>query len=120
MQAHALAQAQAQAQAQVEAAEPAPSASSLATSPFNIAIFPCPFEADGAAITFARRAIVVRRDGGDELETGRNLGAFVESVYLPCACGEVEGAIAFASSPCAATPHSASRERTRRLRRRGR
>ncbi len=58
------------------------------------------FEADGAAITFARRAVVVRRDGGDELETARNLGAFVGSVYLPCVCGEVEGAIAANPSRC--------------------
>lgn len=38
---------------------------------------------------FSSRALVVRLPNGDELETRRNLRAFVESVYLPCRCGEV-------------------------------
>jgi hypothetical protein len=38
---------------------------------------------------FSGRSLVIRLPNGDELETRRNLRAFVESVYLPCRCGEV-------------------------------
>jgi hypothetical protein len=38
---------------------------------------------------FSARSLVIRLPNGDELETRRNLRAFVESVYLPCRCGEV-------------------------------
>lgn len=46
-------------------------------------------EADGLAVTFRKRALVVHLPDGDELESRRNLSAFVGSVYLPCRCGEV-------------------------------
>ncbi len=35
------------------------------------------------------RTLVVRLENGEELESRRNLSAFVGSVYLPCRCGEV-------------------------------
>lgn len=38
---------------------------------------------------FLARSLVIRLPNGDELETRRDLGAFVGSVYLPCRCGEV-------------------------------
>jgi hypothetical protein len=41
------------------------------------------------ALRFSPRSLVIRLPNGDELETRRNLRAFVESVYLPCRCGEV-------------------------------
>lgn len=45
---------------------------------------------DGALeARFSARSLVLRLPDGDELETRRNLRAFVESVYLPCRCGEV-------------------------------
>ncbi|MDI1447493.1 hypothetical protein [Polyangium sp. 6x1] len=46
-------------------------------------------EADGLGITFRKRALVVHLPDGEELESRRNLSAFVGSVYLPCRCGEV-------------------------------
>ena len=75
------------------------------------------FEAEGVSITFTRRAIVVRREGSDELETARNLGAFVGSVYLPCVCGEVEGAITTAEVPCPAPVRARSASHATRRRR---
>jgi hypothetical protein len=41
-------------------------------------------------IAFRKRSIVVKLPSGDELESTRDLRAFVGSVYLPCSCGEVE------------------------------
>jgi hypothetical protein len=41
----------------------------------------------------ARRVVVRPRDGSPELSTGRNLSAFVGSVYCPCRCGEVRGVL---------------------------
>ena len=46
-------------------------------------------ECDGLAVTFRPRALVVKLPNGEELESRRNLRAFVGSVYLPCRCGEV-------------------------------
>ncbi|MEO6601822.1 MAG: hypothetical protein ABIQ16_18230 [Polyangiaceae bacterium] len=40
-------------------------------------------------LAFRGRTLVVRLKGGEELESRRNLSAFVGSVYLPCQCGEV-------------------------------
>ncbi len=40
-------------------------------------------------IAFRGRTLVVRLPDGEELETSRDLSAFVGSVYLPCQCGEV-------------------------------
>ncbi len=40
-------------------------------------------------VTFQGKTLIVELGDGDELESRRNLGAFVASVYLPCQCGEV-------------------------------
>ena len=44
---------------------------------------------EGVTISFNARTLVVRLPDGSELESPRNLSAFVGSVYQPCACGEV-------------------------------
>lgn len=46
-------------------------------------------ESDGLAVTFRKRTLVVTLPAGGELESRRDLSAFVGSVYLPCRCGEV-------------------------------
>jgi hypothetical protein len=46
-------------------------------------------ESDGLEVTFKKRALVLKLPDGEELESRRNLSAFVGSVYLPCRCGEV-------------------------------
>jgi hypothetical protein len=46
-------------------------------------------ESDDVAVTFGARTLVVEPRKGDELETRRDMRAFVGSVYLPCHCGEV-------------------------------
>jgi hypothetical protein len=46
-------------------------------------------EGDDLAVTFKAKTLVVKPRKGDELETRRDLSAFVGSVYLPCSCGEV-------------------------------
>jgi hypothetical protein len=40
-------------------------------------------------VTFKPRTLVLKLPDGEELQTRRNLSAFVGSVYLPCSCGEV-------------------------------
>jgi len=40
-------------------------------------------------VSLSARSIVVRLPGDEELQSRRNLSAFVGSVYLPCECGEV-------------------------------
>lgn len=42
------------------------------------------------AIVFRGRTLVVRLPDGEELESRRDLSAFVGDVYLPCKCGEVQ------------------------------
>lgn len=66
-------------------------------------------EADGLAVTFRGRTLVVER-AGDELETRRDLSAFVGSVHLPCRCGEVESVFVPAVTVCE-TPPRARRSR---------
>ncbi len=44
---------------------------------------------DALTVTFRARSLIVNLPSGDELESRRNLRAFVGSVYLPCRCGEV-------------------------------
>jgi hypothetical protein len=46
-------------------------------------------EDGGLAVTFRARSLVVKLPSGEELESRRDLRAFVGSVYLPCSCGEV-------------------------------
>jgi len=59
-------------------------------------------ESDDLSITFSARKLVVTFAGGDELETGRNLRAFVGSLYLPCACGEVGSVFVPPTTVCTA------------------
>ncbi len=47
------------------------------------------FASEEIRVTFAPRSLRIRMRGGDELESRRNLSAFVGSVYQPCKCGEV-------------------------------
>jgi hypothetical protein len=49
------------------------------------------YESDDLAVTFTKRTLVVQPGSrsGEELETRRDVSAFVGSVYLPCRCGEV-------------------------------
>lgn len=46
-------------------------------------------ETDELAVTFRARTLVIALPAGEELQSRRNLSAFVGSVYLPCRCGEV-------------------------------
>jgi len=44
---------------------------------------------DDIEVRFGARTLTVKLSGGEELSSRRNLRAFVNSVYLPCRCGEV-------------------------------
>lgn len=61
-------------------------------------------EADDLAVTFQRRTLVVHLPDGEELETRRDMSAFVGSVYLPCRCGEVRSVFVPAVTTCEAAP----------------
>jgi len=54
------------------------------------------------SLTFSKRNLVVTFPSGEELQTSRNLRAFVGSVYLPCECGEVSSVFVPEVSVCAA------------------
>ncbi|MES1176601.1 MAG: hypothetical protein ABUL62_19920 [Myxococcales bacterium] len=53
-------------------------------------------------IAFRGRTLVVRLADGEELESRRDLRAFVGSVYLPCQCGEVRSVFVPEVTRCAA------------------
>ena len=55
-------------------------------------------------MTFKARTLVVKLASGDELQSRRNLSAFVGSVYLPCHCGEVRSVFVPAVTVCEASP----------------
>ena len=57
----------------------------------------------GLALTFQRRTLIVRLPNGEELESRRDLSAFVGSVYLPCRCGEVDTVFVPNVTVCSAT-----------------
>jgi len=61
-------------------------------------------ESPELGVTFAARAIVVKLPTGDELESRRDLSAFVGSVYLPCRCGEVRSVFVPPVTVCEAAP----------------
>jgi hypothetical protein len=48
------------------------------------------FVAEEISVTFNARTLVVKWRDGEELQSARNLSAFVGSVYQPCTCGEVK------------------------------
>jgi hypothetical protein len=52
------------------------------------------------AVSFRARTLVVKRSNDEELETRRDLSAFVSSVYLPCQCGEVRTVFVPAVTAC--------------------
>jgi hypothetical protein len=53
-------------------------------------------------IAFRGRTLLVRLADGEELESRRDLSAFVGSVYLPCQCGEVRSVFVPEVTACAA------------------
>lgn len=63
----------------------------------------------GLAVTFGARSLVVKLPGGEELESRRNLRAFVGSVYLPCRCGEVRSVFVPPVTVCDWAPPSRPR-----------
>lgn len=60
-------------------------------------------EVDDLAVTFRGRTLVVEH-AKEELETRRDLSAFVVSAYLPCRCGEVETVFVPEVTVCDAPP----------------
>ena len=54
------------------------------------------------SVTFSARRLTLALPGGDELVGKRDLRAYVESVYLPCACGEVASPLVPAVTVCRA------------------
>jgi hypothetical protein len=59
-------------------------------------------ESDGLAVTFNARGVIVKLPSGEELETRRNMSAFVGSVYSSCHCGEVRTVFVPAVTRCGA------------------
>lgn len=59
---------------------------------------------DELELTLRARTIVVKLPTGEELESRRNLSAFVGSVYLPCRCGEVRSVFVPPVTVCEAGP----------------
>jgi hypothetical protein len=55
-------------------------------------------------VSFRARTLVVKLASGEELETRRDLSAFVSSVYLPCQCGEVRSVFVPAVTVCQLEP----------------
>jgi hypothetical protein len=52
-------------------------------------------------VAFNARTLVVKLPSGEELHSPRNMSAFVGSVYLPCACGEVRSVFVPSVTVCA-------------------
>jgi len=57
-------------------------------------------------LTFSKRKLTVTWPDGEELQSSRNLRAFVGSVYLPCECGEVRTVFVPQVSVCTAASSS--------------
>lgn len=75
-------------------------------------------QSDELGLRFGARTLRVTLADGRELETSRNLRAFVGSVYLPCRCGEVRSVFVPAVTRCAmarakAPRYASGRGRTR-------
>jgi hypothetical protein len=66
-------------------------------------------------VSFRARKIVAVLPGGEELETRRDLRAFVGSAYLPCTCGEVRTVLVPPVTVCEVQP-PARRGSSRRAR----
>ena len=61
-------------------------------------------EGGALAVTFRARSLVVALPTGEEVESRRDLRAFVGSVYLPCRCGEVRSVFVPPVTVCEAGP----------------
>lgn len=61
-------------------------------------------EASDLTVTFQKRTLVVAPKRGEELSVGRDLREFVESVYLPCQCGEVRAVLVPPVTDCSSAP----------------
>jgi hypothetical protein len=70
---------------------------------------------DALDVTFGARSLVIgNRKTGEELEARRNLSAFVESVYLPCTCGEVRAPLVPQVTTCEPQRSSKSAPKAKR------
>lgn len=67
---------------------------------FDHPTFEGPHAHGEVTVTFGARRITVRSGSADELVARRDLRAYVESVYLPCRCGEVRSALVPAITAC--------------------
>ena len=61
-------------------------------------------EHEGLTLTFQRRTLIARLPDGEELESRRDLSAFVGSVYLSCGCGEVHSVFVPQVTVCSGLP----------------
>jgi hypothetical protein len=61
---------------------------------------------EALTLTFSKRNLVVTFPDGEELQSSRNLRAFVGSVYLPCECGEVRSVFVPPVTVCTVVPGS--------------
>lgn len=55
-------------------------------------------------VSFRARTLIAKLSSSEELETRRDLSAFVSSVYLPCRCGEVRSVFVPAVTVCQLEP----------------
>jgi len=70
---------------------------------FDAKTFTGHHERGGLGVTFKPRSLIVKLEGGDELEVKRaSLPNFVGSVYLPCSCGEVRSVFVPRVTRCSA------------------
>jgi hypothetical protein len=60
----------------------------------------------GLEVAFRPRGLRLTLPSGEELESRRNLGAYVSSVYQPCSCGEVRSVFVPAVTRCSASGHA--------------
>ncbi|HEY2407835.1 MAG TPA: hypothetical protein VGI10_17625 [Polyangiaceae bacterium] len=80
---------------------------------FDHASFSGRHASDSFRVAFGARRIAVRLPSGEELETRRDLSAFVGSVYLPCHCGEVRSVFVPSVTTCDGGSERLVRARTR-------
>jgi hypothetical protein len=73
---------------------------------FDHSSFTGKHEGQALTLTFSKRNLVVTFPDGEELQSSRNLRAFVGSVYLPCECGEVGSVFVPPVTVCTAAPGS--------------
>jgi hypothetical protein len=69
---------------------------------FDDAAFSGKHASDGLTVRFGVRSLALQLPDGSELRAGRDLSAFVGSVYLPCRCGEVRSVLVPSATRCSA------------------